>query len=62
MKSNDKTIRSILIPKLSNWLVDNDLAGVRNPAELNKLPIDEKKEWLALWDEVSTLIKRIEEK
>ena len=37
-----------------------DLAGLRDPAELGKLSADERKEFLALWNEIAIAIKRTE--
>ena len=34
------------------------LAGLREPAELNKLPADERKELLALWADVASVLAR----
>jgi len=34
------------------WLHDDDLAGVRDPDEIAKLPESERAPWTALWDEV----------
>jgi len=43
---------------LTGWLDDPELAGLREPAELARLPVEERKEWLALWEEVAALRSR----
>jgi serine/threonine protein kinase/tetratricopeptide (TPR) repeat protein len=45
---------------LKECQTDPDLAGLFEPAELEKLSADERKEWLAIWDEVRSLAKRVE--
>jgi hypothetical protein len=37
---------------LARWRADQDLAELREPAELAKLPADERRDCLALWAEV----------
>jgi hypothetical protein len=41
---------------LTRWRHEPDLAGLREPGELNKLAADERKECLALWAEVDTIL------
>ncbi len=36
-----------------------DLAGVREEANLKKLPEDERKAWQTLWAEVNALLNRL---
>ena len=43
---------------LQHWKADPDLAGIRDPAALAKLPPDEQKAFAALWVEVSALLKK----
>jgi serine/threonine-protein kinase len=43
---------------LTYWQGDAGLACVRDPRELEKLPADERKEFVALWDEVAAVIAR----
>jgi serine/threonine-protein kinase len=43
---------------LTRWRKDPDLAGVRDPGELDKLAADEQKDYLALWTGVATLFGR----
>jgi eukaryotic-like serine/threonine-protein kinase len=44
---------------LTHWRTDVDLAGVRDPAELDKLPADERQDYLALWTDVAALSARV---
>jgi tetratricopeptide (TPR) repeat protein len=41
---------------LAHWRRDADLAGVREPAALAKLPADERREWEKLWADVAALL------
>ena len=40
------------------WRYDPDLAGLRDRIALEKLPAEEREEWLALWKEVEALLSR----
>ena len=41
---------------------DPDLAGIRDPAAVAKVPPDEREECKKLWADVATLLKKVEEK
>jgi eukaryotic-like serine/threonine-protein kinase len=43
---------------LARWESDPDLTGLRDPGALEKLPPDERQEWLALWREIASLVNR----
>jgi serine/threonine-protein kinase len=43
---------------LAHWPGDPDLAGLREPAELDKLSADERADCLKLWAEVATVLAR----
>jgi serine/threonine-protein kinase len=43
---------------MRSWQQAPDLAGIRDPAALAKLPESERKECEALWAEVQALIDR----
>jgi tetratricopeptide (TPR) repeat protein len=43
---------------LAHWKVDVDLAGLRDPDALAKLPEAEREEWRKLWADVDALLKR----
>jgi hypothetical protein len=45
---------------LTRWRNEPDLAGLREPGELNKLPADERSEYLALWADVAAVLARTE--
>jgi serine/threonine-protein kinase len=45
---------------LTRWQKEPDLACVRDPSELDKLPDDERKEYLALWADVAAILARTE--
>jgi tetratricopeptide (TPR) repeat protein len=41
---------------LGNWLKDTELAGVRDPGPLAKLPAAERQEWEKLWQDVKATL------
>jgi serine/threonine-protein kinase len=43
---------------LTRWRADPDLAALRAPSELARLPADERKDCLVLWAEVDDLLSR----
>ena len=45
---------------LTRWQKEPDLACVRDPSELDKLPEDERKQYLALWADVAAVLARTE--
>jgi serine/threonine-protein kinase len=49
--------RDLAKTMLTRWQVDPDLAELREPAALDKLSADERKEWLALWNKVEAHLK-----
>lgn len=51
----DKRRRSLL----SDWQKDEDLASVREPKELAKLPEAERQAWQQLWSEVKEIAGRV---
>jgi tetratricopeptide (TPR) repeat protein len=48
--------------RMANWLDDTDLASVRDPAALAKLPEAERDGWKRLWADVEALQKRCQGK
>jgi tetratricopeptide (TPR) repeat protein len=46
---------SLVHRRLKDWLADPDLVSIRERAELEKLPIDERVGWVKLWTEVREL-------
>ncbi len=51
-------MKARVAPTLAHWKDDADLAGIRDPDPLSKLPEAEQKAWRALWAEVEALLKR----
>jgi hypothetical protein len=47
---------------MRRWQQDADLAPVRDPAALEKLPEDERAAWRALWADVDALLKKVKGK
>ena len=54
--SADAAERNDAAAKLSYWLSDPDLSGVRSPAPLAKLPDAERSEWEKLWVDVKATL------
>jgi serine/threonine-protein kinase len=50
--------RAEVVKALTPWLNDPDLAGLRDAEALQKLPLAERRECQALWQEVATLLRR----
>jgi hypothetical protein len=51
-----------VVRTLRHWQRDGDLAGVRGPAAIAKLPADEREAWTKLWAEVEALRTKAQEK
>jgi tetratricopeptide (TPR) repeat protein len=49
--------RQFVPQRLGHWRQDDDLAPVRDPDGLDRLPDDERKAWRDLWDEVDRLLR-----
>jgi tetratricopeptide (TPR) repeat protein len=47
--------RAVVHSTVGHWLKDDDLASVREPAKLEKLPLDERVGWAKLWTAVRDL-------
>jgi serine/threonine-protein kinase len=47
--------------RLEHWRQDADLAGLRDPEAVDRLPADEREAWRALWAEVAALLKNVKE-
>lgn len=50
--------RDLVRQRLLQWRSDPDLASLREPAHLDKLPADERKDCVAMWTEVEQVLKR----
>jgi serine/threonine-protein kinase len=56
--TDSKATRGAVRMALTRWRNEPDLAGLREPSELNKLAADERKQSLALWAEVGAVLAR----
>jgi serine/threonine-protein kinase len=54
--------KSVAVQQLRHWQEDPNLAGVRDPAGLSKLPLDEREAWGKLWAQIGTLVAKGENK
>jgi serine/threonine-protein kinase len=54
--------RAAAFRKLTLWREDPNLAGVRDPEELKRLPQEEREAWQKLWADVAALRQRAEGK
>lgn len=52
--------RAAVQQMMTYWRRDSDLAGVRDPDSLSRLPETERKEWQALWEDVEALLQRVQ--
>ena len=43
---------------LTLWLVDPDVADLREPTALRSLPADERQQWASTWDDVRQAIQK----
>jgi len=48
--------KAAVVHTLQHWQEDRDLAGIRDPEALEKLPDGERKDWRDLWAEVRALL------
>jgi serine/threonine-protein kinase len=51
--------RALVQKKLMHWRTDPDLAGLRDPDELAKLPEKEREACRQLWQEVALLLQQV---
>ena len=56
--ARDPRIRNVLRQKMQDWQRDRNLAGVRDPDALAKLPDAEHQDWEKLWADVDALRRR----
>jgi serine/threonine-protein kinase len=57
-ESGPPQARQAISQTLQHWKADPDLAGLRDPAALAKLPEDEQKACRALWAELDALLAK----
>jgi tetratricopeptide (TPR) repeat protein len=60
--SGEDAAREAVRQRLTHWQQDADLAPVRDKPALDRLPDDERQAWRQLWENVATLLKKVEEK
>jgi serine/threonine-protein kinase len=58
LDGNTTSARPKVWQQLTRWRTDPKLAGVREPAQLDRLSAGERKDWLALWAEVGAVLAR----
>jgi tetratricopeptide (TPR) repeat protein len=58
IESGPPQARAFVAQTLEHWRRDTDLAGVRDPEAIAKLPEEEGGEWRALWEHVEALRRR----
>jgi serine/threonine-protein kinase len=58
LESGPRQARPVVVQTLQHWKVDTDLAGVRDPDAMARLPEPERKNWQALWAQVDELLHR----
>jgi serine/threonine-protein kinase len=58
LEAGPPQVRPVIAQTLQHWQQNADLAGVRDPEALAKLPVDEQKAWRALWADVDALVKK----
>jgi serine/threonine-protein kinase len=58
LDSGSQAARDLAKKMVTHWQVDPDLAGLREPSGLDQLSADERREWLALWNEVGAVLSR----
>jgi tetratricopeptide (TPR) repeat protein len=56
-RGNSKALEAVRVA-LPHWQQDADLAGVRDAADLDKLPEAERADWRKLWADVDALLKK----
>jgi hypothetical protein len=59
---NNPAAKQFIQQQLTHWRSDPDLASVRDPAALDRLPDNERTAGQALWRDVDELAKRVTKK
>ena len=57
---NNPAVKQAVQQRLAHWRQDPDLASVRDPQALDRLPENERAAWRALWRDVDELAKKAE--
>ena len=55
LESGQPADRAEAAKRVANWQMDGDLVGIRDRAELDKLPQEERKAFARLWADVAAL-------
>jgi serine/threonine-protein kinase len=58
LKGDSNAARAVARNQLAHWRADKDFSGVREPAQLERLSPRERDDWLALWRDVDSEIRR----
>jgi hypothetical protein len=58
LDSGNPQARPTITQALQHWKADADLAGIREPAALAKLPADEQNTCRALWSQVDAMLSK----
>jgi tetratricopeptide (TPR) repeat protein len=58
LAKNTPATRAAVQEKMRHWQADTDLAGVRGPEALARLPEAERQAWQTLWNDVAVLLNR----
>jgi tetratricopeptide (TPR) repeat protein len=61
IKAGQHTDRTTARQVLQHWRQVPDLTGVREPAAIAKLPVEERTAWRQLWADVEALLRKAEE-
>jgi tetratricopeptide (TPR) repeat protein len=61
-ESDDPAARQTVRQRLEHWQKDTDLAGLRDPDAISKLPPQEREACRKLWADVATLLERTQPK
>jgi tetratricopeptide (TPR) repeat protein len=61
-EQNNPAANKAVQQRLTHWRSDPDLASVRDPQALERLPENERADWQALWRDVDKLAKRVAER
>jgi serine/threonine-protein kinase len=58
LDGGSRAARVLVRNKLTHWLADPGLTGVRDVGAVEKLSVQERDQWLALWKEVDAVFER----
>jgi len=58
LRESQPNSRPLVLLTMQHWQKDPELAAIRDPEYLAKLPEDERKAWQALWADVEALLNR----